>query len=92
MSAENLDQVLVAVADTIRTTIAEDWVDDFDIGRETRFSEDLEMESIEFVKLADALQARFGEDIDLVGWLSGKSIHELIQLNVGQIADFIATH
>jgi acyl carrier protein len=92
MNSQTSEQVLIVVADTIRKTIAEDWIEAFDIGRETRFSDDLEIESIEFVKLADALQTRFGTDIDLVGWLSGKTIHELIKLNVGEIADYIATH
>lgn len=91
MSTSTSDPVLAVVVETIRRTIDEDWIEDFDIGPQTRFSEDLEIESIEFVKVADALQVHFGSGIDLIGWLSGKSIHELIQLNVGDIASHIAT-
>jgi acyl carrier protein len=84
------DAVLAEIVATIRTTIAEDWIADFENGRETRFNEDLELESIEFVKIADALQSRYGARLDLVGWLTGKTIHELIGLSVGDLADFVA--
>jgi len=84
------DEVLDAVVAIIRSTIAEDWIAEFDIDAQTRFSEDLEIESIEFVKIADAVMARFGGEADLVGWLSGKSIHELINLTVGDVVDYVA--
>jgi len=81
--------ILAAVIETIRTTINEDWIEDFPIGPETRFHDDLELESIEFVKIADAMQARFGKDLDIAGFLSGRSIQELIDLSVGDLAGFI---
>jgi acyl carrier protein len=84
----NADILNVVIA-TIRSTINEDWIEDFEIDAETRFNSDLEIESIEFVKIAEALQAHFGARLDLAGWLSGKSIHELIALSVGDVADFI---
>jgi acyl carrier protein len=92
MNTTTPDQVMSVIVDEIRRTIDEDWVEDFEIGPETRFSDDLDIESIEFVKMADALQAHFGHGVDLIGWLSTKSIHELIKLNVGEIADHIAAH
>jgi acyl carrier protein len=82
--------ILATVIATIRATVNEDWIEDFDIGPDTNFHDDLELESIEFVKIADALQARFGAKLDIAGWLSGRSIHELIKLNVGELADYIA--
>jgi acyl carrier protein len=82
--------LLASVIDTIRATVNEDWIEDFDIGPGTNFHDDLELESIEFVKIADALQARFGAQLDIVGWLSARSIQELIKLNVGELADYIA--
>jgi len=84
------DQILASLVETIRRTINEDWIEDFPITRETRFHDDLELESIEFVKIADAIQARFGKTIDIAGFLSGRSIQDLIALSVGDLADFIA--
>lgn len=82
--------ILATVVEKIRGTIAEDWIADFEIGPGTRFSGDLEIESIEFVEIADALQEHFGTRLDIVGWLSGKSIQELTALSVGELADHIA--
>lgn len=88
--SSHYDNILALVIRKIRSTINEDWIEDFEIAAGTRFNDDLEIESIEFVKIADAIQAHFGTQLDIVGWLSGKSIHELIGLSVGELADFIA--
>ncbi len=82
-------EVLALVIDKIRATVNEDWIQDFEIDADTRFNDDLELESIEFVKIADALQAHYGERLAIVAWLSGKSIHELIGLSVGDLVDYI---
>lgn len=56
----------------------------------TSFSADLELESIEFVALAEKLQQHYGDRIDFVGWISGKGLDEIIGLTVGQLVEFIA--
>ena len=88
MSAADAD-IFEFVVSTIRRTINEDWIADFEITRETRFNDDLELESIEFVKIADKLQAHYGDSLDIAGWLSGKSVAELIGLSVGVLTDYI---
>lgn len=84
------DDVLKVVTQKIRDTINEDWIEDFEIGPETRFNDDLEIESIEFVKIADAIQNHFGNQLGIIAWLSGKSIHELICLSVGDLTSYIS--
>lgn len=84
------DDVLKIVIQQIRSTINEDWIEDFEIGPETRFNDDLELESIEFVKIADAIQSHYGNQLGIITWLSGKSIHELIGLSVGDLTGFIS--
>ena len=83
-SRETLPQVVAA----IREAIAEDWVNDFEIDRDTSFNDDLEIESIEFVAIADLLQKKFG-DLQLIDWLSKRDINELIALTVGDVVAFI---
>ena len=58
---------------------------------ETSFNADLELESIEFVALAEKLQARFGNKVDFVGWISGKELDQIIGLTVGELVEFIST-
>ena len=84
-------EVLLKLAAMLRDTIAEDWVQDVPITDETSFNEDLELESIEFVALAERLQAEYGGKVDFAGWLADKELGEIICLRVGQVVDFIVT-
>lgn len=84
------DPVLALVIEKIRSTINEDWIQDIEIERSTRFNDDLEIESIEFIKIANAIQQHYGARLDVAGWLSGKGIHELIALSVGNLSDYVA--
>jgi acyl carrier protein len=82
-------EVLETVAGFIREVIGEDWVHETPIAMETSFSEHLELESIEFVALAEKLQERYGEEVDFVGWLSEMELDEIIGLTVGELVEFI---
>ncbi|MCE9574330.1 MAG: acyl carrier protein [Deltaproteobacteria bacterium] len=55
----------------------------------TSFNADLELESIEFVALAEKLQQHYA--IDFVAWISGKQLDEIIQLTVGELVEYVAT-
>jgi acyl carrier protein len=55
----------------------------------TSFNADLELESIEFVALAEKLQERYGAGVDFVGWIAGKELDRLIALTVGELVEFI---
>ena len=79
------------LAGFIREIIGEEWADDLEIEAGSSFNNDLELESIEFVALAEKLQEHYGKQVDFVGWLSGKDINEIIQLTVGDLADFIVS-
>jgi acyl carrier protein len=83
------EQVLRRLAEIIREVVAEDWIADFEIGEDTSFNQDLELESIEVVALAERLQAEYGQRVDFAGWLAGKELHEIVQLRVGEVVDFL---
>ena len=80
---------LTTVAALIQEVIGEDWDLDDEITLESAFADDLELESIEFVALAEKMQASFGEGVDFVGWLSQKELDEIISLKVGDVVEFI---
>ena len=80
---------LTTIAGLIHEVIGEDWDLDEEITLETTFSDDLELESIEFVALAEKMQAPFGDDVDFVRWLSEKELDEVIDLKVGDVVEFI---
>lgn len=80
---------LDSVARMIREVIGEDWDPDQRITAETSFADDLELESIEFVALAEKLHETYGADVDFVTWLSGRELEEIIRLKVGDVVEFI---
>lgn len=88
--AQRANGVLETVSGLIREVIAEEWAEETPITLDTSFSDDLELESIEFVALAEALQEHFGQAVDFVGWLSDMELDAIISLKVGDLVDFIA--
>lgn len=84
------DEILAEVRRLLVDVIGEDYLLDLEIGPETSFNEDLEVESIEFVALAERLLERYGEQVDFVGWLSEMDLDQIIGLTVGDLVAFIA--
>ena len=88
MSATRAD-VLSRLAALIREVIAEPWAEDVPITAETSFHHDLELESIEFVVLAERLQAEYGSRVDFAAWLAGMELDQILSLRVGDVVAFI---
>ena len=89
MTTDARNQTLQIVSELIVDVVGDELELDEPISMETRFSDDLELESIEFVALAEKLQERYGAQIDFVGWLSNKELDEIIALSVGDLVEFI---
>lgn len=83
------DEILEDVIRIIRQSIGEDWIREYEIDAGTRFNDDLELESIEFVTIASGLESHFGAEVRFIDWVSSKSFDELITLTVGDVAQFI---
>ena len=83
--------VLGAVTEMLTEVIGEDellMVDEVTMG--TSFNDDLELESIEFVALAEELTERYGEQVDFVGWIADLELDALVTMTVGQLVEFVA--
>jgi len=86
MSEELARQELLAeIAEIVREVIGEAWAEEAEIGLATRFGDDLELESIEFVALAERLQARYGAGVDFAAWLAGMELSQILSLTVGDV-------
>jgi acyl carrier protein len=83
------DQVLARLSELLREIIGEAWADDVVITRATSFNRDLELESIEFVTLAEKLTGEYGARLDFTGWLADMELDQIIGLSVGEVVDFI---
>ncbi len=81
-----------AVLGDVTTMIHEILGDDgAEVTMETSFSDDLELESIEFVALAEKLTKRYGKEVDFAGWLSSMELDKILALKVGDLVEHIRT-
>ena len=56
----------------------------------TRIDTDLFIDSLELVALSEAMRQRYGERVDLAAYVAGLDLPELIELNVGDLAELVA--
>lgn len=89
--SRSTSEILETVAKLIGEVIGDDDFLGVPIEMSTSFSEDLELESIEFVALAEQLGVHYGGGVDFVGWIATKDLDEIIGLTVGQLVEFIST-
>ena len=83
------ESVLATVAGLVEEVLGDELFLD-EITMETSFSDDLELESIEFVALSERLQEHYGDRVDFVAWLSEMELPQIIGLTVGELVDYIA--
>jgi acyl carrier protein len=81
--------VLAAVTRMISDVVGEDYLLDIEVTMETSFTDDLEIESIEFVALAERLTEAYGQQVDFAGWLADMELDEIITISVGELVDYI---
>lgn len=85
-----VDQILAEVRGMLTEIIGAEYALSLDIGMDTSFDADLELESIEFVRLAAMLKDRYGDRVDFVGFLATKERDEIIGLTTGEVVTYIA--
>jgi len=82
-------QVLEVVRTLIAEVIGEEYLLDLSIDMETSFEDDLEMESIEFVKLGAKLTEHYGGNVDFAAFLADLNLDEIIEMRVGTVVSYI---
>lgn len=82
--------ILAEVTQMLVEIVGEDYILGLDIGMDTSFNVDLELESIEFVRLSVKLTEHYGERVNFVAFLADKEIDEIIALTVGAVVSHVA--
>jgi acyl carrier protein len=82
--------ILAEIAGMLRAMLDEYGLDDTEITMETRFTEDLELESIDLVTLAGSLEARWGRQVNFAEFVAGLDLDEIIDLSVGRLVEYVA--
>lgn len=84
-----IDHILTDVRAILTKIIGAEYAHSLDIDMDTSFDADLELESIEFVKLATMLADRYGNQVDFVAFLAAKELDEIIAMTVGELVGYI---
>ncbi|MFB7663654.1 acyl carrier protein [Kitasatospora sp. NPDC056138] len=62
---------------------------DAEVTMETRFTEDLELESIDLVTLSGRLRERWGEHVNFAEFIADMELDEIIGLTVGRLVGYV---
>lgn len=84
-----MNDVLSEVVQMLTEVVGEDFLLDVEVGPETTFSDDLALESIEFVALVDRLRAHYGDRVDFPAFIAGLDLDQIMNLTVGDVVDHI---
>lgn len=84
------DQILADVRTMLVEIIGPEYALALDIDMDTSIDADLELESIEFVKLSAMLAEHYGDRVDFVRFLADKTLNEIINMTVGDVVTYIA--
>jgi acyl carrier protein len=84
-------RILDDVAEVLHEIVGEEYALDLEIGMDTTFEADLELESIEFVALAEQIGERYGARVGMgfVQFLSEKDVDAIIALTVGDVVSHV---
>ncbi|WP_406836238.1 acyl carrier protein [Streptomyces sp. AHU1] len=86
------DLVLADIAGLLARLLEDEYgLDDAEIGMETTFNRDLELESIDLVTLAGLLEERYGGRVNFAEFLAGMEFDEIIELTVGRLVEYVVT-
>lgn len=86
----SLERIVGDITEILVEVIGDEFLLEIEVTTGTTFSHDLELESIEFVAMAEKLQERYAGRVDFTAFLAGLEIDEILALSVGQLATHVA--
>jgi acyl carrier protein len=84
-----MSSVLDEIVGILTEVLGPEFLLDCQISPDTSFNDDLALESIEFVKLSERLQERYGERVNLVAFIGDMDIDGIMALTVGQVVGYV---
>jgi acyl carrier protein len=83
------DEAIGTIGRLLVEVVGEDYLLDVEIGPETSFADDIELESIDLVALTEQLEITYGQEVDFAGWIADMELDDIIALTVGDLARFV---
>ncbi|MGK4579058.1 acyl carrier protein [Kitasatospora sp. HPMI-4] len=83
------EEVLREITGMLAAVLDEYGLADVEVTMATRFTEDLELESIDLVTLSSRLQERWGDHVNFAEFIAGMELDEIIGLTVGRLVEYV---
>ncbi|MFD0356472.1 acyl carrier protein [Streptomyces sp. NPDC127110] len=83
------NDILAEITGMLVEIVGDEYLLADEVTMKTTFNEDLALESIEFVALAEALHHRYGAGVDLMGFLAEKDMDAILAMSVGDLVTHI---
>lgn len=87
------DALYRSVRDTVEGSIVAVvgrwYYEECQVDLDSTFAEDIELESMEVMEIAERLIETYEGRVDFVTWFSGMELEDLVELTVGDVVDFI---
>jgi acyl carrier protein len=84
-----MSSVLDEIVGILAEVLGAEFLMDTQITADTSFSDDLALESIEFVKFSERLQEHYGERVNLVALIGDMDINSIVGITVGQVVGYV---
>ena len=82
------EQVHRTVEEAIVAVVGRWYYDECQVTLESTFAEDIELESMEVMEIAERLIETY-PDVDFVTWFSAMELEELVEITLGDVVSFI---
>lgn len=77
------------VEDAIVSVVGRWYYDECQVGLDSTFAEDIELESMEVMEIAENLIETYEGKVDFVSWFSAMELEELVELTLGDVVEFV---
>lgn len=81
--------VHATVVQTIIEVVGVEFYEEAEIGLDSTFAEDIDLESMEVMEISERLMEIYGDKADFVGWFAEMELEDLVTLTLGVVVDFI---
>jgi acyl carrier protein len=85
------DDVRTTVEGSIVAVVGRWYYDECNVNLDSTFAEDIELESMEVMEIAERLIETYEGRVDFVTWFSSMELEELVELTVGDVIRFIVS-
>lgn len=86
----SFDQVHKTVVDIIIEVVGQEFYEESEIGLDSTFAEDVELESTELLEISEKLIETY-EDVDFMAWLGDMDLEDIVEISLRDFIDFIVS-